>query len=806
MNLNELLAELRGAHRHLVRTWGFSLLAVSLLASGIGAVTLVYSIVDGILIRPLPYEQPGRLVGIEAVNRSKSVVQPAISIADFRDLLNRQKALSVLGAYRPDFATWQRPGETPVQLTCALVTEDFFRTLGVAPVLGRTFTPAEFSVAAPRSIVLSEAAWRQRFNADPAIIGRVITVGDQPTSVVGVMPASLREPAFVDVWLPFAVENPENNARDSRYWVTIGRLAPGASIGQVRAEASTIGQDLARQFPESNRGWDFEAAPLHELRVSGVRTSLWVLLAGTVLLLVVACLNLANLLLARGLKRLGEMAVRSSLGATQGMLVRQVLWECLLLALAGGALGVGLSYGTVHAIANTIPPSVIPRIHEIRIDGSVLLLAFAVTAVAALLAGLFPARQAAQASVAEVLKQGSTRAGTSRGIRRLQRTLVVVQVAVTFVVLTGAMLLWRSLSALNRVEPGVDVQNVYVQQLAPTPSQYDSNLDLAHYFERLETAAAAVPGVSSAAVDASAPLSGISLRFPCTIVGAALDRSEGLQPVYHFITPAFTRVLGQKVLEGRGIEETDTEKTRRVALVSRAFARQIGQGASVIGRHIRVVPWMAPEEVEIVGVLEDARQENLTDAPPPQLYLAQRQSPWFFSTLLVKVAPGQALPRQALRDALQRADGSLPVELIPLSRAIERSTAQPRLLSRLFQLLGAATLGFTLFGIYACISFSVTQRTPEYGLRMALGASPARIVAEMGRELGAQVGLGLAAGWLGSLFFSAVLRTQLYGVGAHDGVTLVVTSSVLVAASLLSALLPSLRASSVPPAMALRSI
>ncbi|PTY04856.1 hypothetical protein DB347_19335 [Opitutaceae bacterium EW11] len=805
MQRTELFAEIRGAYRHLRRTWGFSLLATLLLATGIGAVTLVYSIVDGILIRPLPYPDAGRLVGVQAVNRAKSVVQPAMAIGDFRDLHARQKSLRALGAYRPDFATWQRPGLSPVQLTAALVTEDFFGVLAVRPALGRTFSQGEFSATAPRSIVLSDAAWKRRFNADPGVVGQVITVGDQPTTIIGVMPASLREPAFVDVWLPFPIEAGENLTRDSRYWVTIGRLAEGSTVGQVQTECSTIADDLARRHPETNRGWSLGVAPLHELRVSGVRSSLWVLLAGTVLLLVVACLNLANLLLARGLKRLGEMAVRSSLGATRAMLVRQVLWECLFLAVHGGALGIGLSYAAVHAITKSIPPSIVPRIHEIAIDTRVLALAVIVTALSALLAGIFPARQAARADVAELLKQGSTRAGTSRGIRRLQRVLVVVQVAVTFVVLTGASLLWRSLSALSQVEPGVTVTGLYTLQLAPTPSQFESSLDLARYFERMETAAASVPGVAAAAVDASAPLHGISLRFPCTIVGAALDNSEGLQPVYHFVTPSFTQTVGQRLLEGRWIEETDTEKTRLVAVVNRSLARAIGSGASVLDRKIHVVPWMASGEVEIVGVLTDALQENLVDPAPPQLYLAQRQIPWFFSTLVIKAAPGQALPRQGLREALQRVDGSLPVEFTPLADSIARSTAQPRLLSRLFEILGAATLGFTLFGIYACISFSVTQRTPEYGLRMALGASPGRIVGEMAREVGAQVGAGLAFGCVGAFLFASVLRSQLYGIGAHDGPTLAVTGSVLVATSLLSALVPSLRAGSVPPAMALRN-
>lgn len=796
---------LRSAVRRLRRAPGFSLLAILLLATGIGAVTVVYSLVHGILIRPLPYPAPGRLVGFEAVNHAKSVVQPALSIADFRDFRKRQHALEMLGAYRPDFATLQRPGEPPVQLSAALVTEDFFRTLGVRPLRGRTFRPGEFSVAAPRTVVLSHAVWAGRFDGDPDIVGRVVTLGGQPTTVIGVMPASFREPAFVDVWLPFPVEAPENFARDSRYWTTIGRLAPGATLGQVRAETAAIAADLARQYPDTDRGWTITAARLHELRVHGVRTSLWVLLAATGLLLLVSCLNLANLQLARGLRRTGEMALRQVLGATRRRLLGQILWESVLLGLPGGLAGVGLAWVAVRVFAARVPPTLVPRTQELGIDGPVLLVAAAASLAAGALAGLLPALQAARADAGAWLKEGTARTGVGRGVRRSLSLMVAVQIAVTFVVLTGATLLWRSLTALGRTRPGFTVAGLYLLRAAPAPSQYETNLDLARYYERLVRAAESVPGVTAAAVDASAPLAGITLQFPYAPVGAAEDAAKP-EAVYHFISPDFLAATGLPLRRGRALDARDDEHRAPVALVNERLARLLSPDRPVVGRRLRLVPWMGDRPVEIVGVVGDACQANLTDPPPAQLYLAQRQFPWFFSTLLVRVAPGRALPVAALRQALHRADPSLPVTWTPLREAIARTTAQPRLLSLMFAVLGGATLAFALFGLYACTSFLVAQRTAEFGLRMALGADPARVMAEVLRGAGRLVAAGLLAGAAGAAAFGDLLRSQLHGVGAHDPRTLLATGAVLAVAGLAAALGPAVRAGRVPPAEALRKI
>ncbi|MFT3828835.1 MAG: ADOP family duplicated permease [Opitutaceae bacterium] len=804
MNFAAFSAELGSALRHLRRTPRFAALAIGLLAAGVGAVTLVYSVVNGILLRPLPFARPAELVGFQAVNLGKSIVQPAMSAADFRDLRQRVTSLESFGAYRPDFATWRRPGEQPVQLTVALVTEDFFATLGVAPRLGRVFSRAEFSVSAPRGAVLSHEAWQRRFAGDPAVVGRTITLNDQPCTILGVMPPTLREPAFVDAWLPFPAEASEYFARDSRYWIAIGRLKGDTTAAQVQAEAEAIATDLARQFPDTNRNWTLRAQPLHALRVAGLRSGLLLLLAATGLLLVVACSNLANLLLARGLRRMGEMAVRQALGASGGRLLGQVLLENALLGLAGGGLGVAGAFAVVKLVVNRLPPYLVPRAHEVNVDGRVLLVALGVSVIAGMLAGVLPAWQAARCAIGAALKENSARTGASVGLRRLQRGLVVVQVALTFVVLAGALLLGRSLAKLQAVDPGFRPTNVLLLYAAPAPSQYESQLDLARYFERLVDAVRMVPGIEAAAVDASAPLGGVTLRFPYTIVGEPRENGAGNEAVYNPVTDGFFATLGLRPLAGRLFTPSDDELGQPVVIVNEALACRLAPDGRALGKRLRLVPWLSRSEHEVVGIVRDVRQENLSDAPPPQFYVPQRQATWFFSTLLVRVREGVPPPLAALRDALTKADPGLATEFRMLEDSIAATSLSARMASRLFAVLGGLAFALTLFGVYANLAFAVAQRTREFGLRLALGATPANVVAHMAGEAARLVAAGLALGGAGAWALGGALRNQIVGVGTHDPLLLGGVGVALASAALVAAAWPTWRAASIPPATALR--
>ncbi len=799
-----LPAEIRSAFRQLRRSPAFSMLAIGLLAAGVGAVALVYSVVNGVLLRPLPFHRPAELVGFQSLNQGRSIVQPALSAADFRDLAERCRSFSALGAYRPDFATWTRPGAQPVQLTAALVTEGFFPSLGVAAATGRTFGPGDFPLGAPRAAVLSHAAWLRRFDGDPAVVGRTVVLNEQPHTIVGVMPRKVREPAVVDVWLAFPPESPEYFARDSRFWVAVGRLAPGVSLSRAGAEVATIATDLARSYPETNRGWTLRIAPLQEMRVANLRRSLWALLAATSLLLLVACSNLANLLLARGLRRLDEMAVRRALGATSGTLLRQVLLENALLGLAGGALGIGGAFGVVVLFVRRLPPHLVPRANEITVDAGVVFVVAALSVVAGLVSGALPAWQAARSEIGAVLKESGGRTGPGIAIRRLQGGLVAAQVALTFVVLAGAALLGRGLVGLQVTDTGFRPANVLTLRVAPPSAQFESSLDLARYFERIVDAVALVPGVEAAAVDASAPLAGVTLRYPYTVVGEPPPSDGANEAVLNPVSPGFFDTLALPLRAGRMFTTADDERGRPVIIVNETLARRIAPAGEALGRRLRLVPWLSQSDHEIVGIVGDVRQENLADAPPAQYYVPQRQATWFFSTLLVRVRDLRSAPLAALRAAIGRVDPGVATEFVPLEEAIGATALSARLATGLLAGLGALAFGLTLLGVYASLAFAVAQRTREFGLRQALGASPAAVLRLVVGEALRLLAVGLAIGGAGVLAFGGALRHRLPGIGEIDPVLLAAVGGALALATVGAAAAPALRAAFVPPAVALR--
>ncbi len=553
-----------------------------------------------------------------------------------------------------------------------------------------------------------------------------------------------------------------------------------------------------------NRNWTLRVSPLHELRVAGLGRGLLLLLGATALLLLVACSNLANLLLARGLRRLDEMAIRQALGASASRLLVQVLIENALLGLAGGALGVAGAVAVVVLVVNRLPPYLVPRANEVSVDGGVLLVAVAVSLVAGLLAGALPAWQAARAEIGAVMKENGARTGPGVGMRQLQRGLVVAQVALTFVVLAGAALLGRSLSKLQDVDPGFRPANVLMLRAAPSPSQYETMLDLARYFERLVDAVREVPGVEAAAIDASAPLAGVTLRFPYWVVGEPAESNAGNEAVHNSVTEGFFAAIGLRAVSGRLFTLSDDERGKPVIVVNEALARRLVPGGNALGVRLRLVPWLSQSEHEVVGIVRDVRQENLTDAPPLQYYVPQRQAPWFFTTLLVRVREGQTPPLMALRTALGRADPGLPVEFRTLEDAIAGTALPARMASRLFGALGLLAFALTLFGVYANLAFAVAQRTREFGLRLALGATPGTVVAQMAGEAGRLLAVGLALGGAGAWALGGALRNRIPGVGTHDPLLLLGVGAALALAALAAAAWPTWRAAMVPPATALR--
>ncbi len=798
-----VLHDLHTALRQLRRAPAFTTLATLLLAVGLGATITAYSLFHSIILQPLPYPQPEQLVILRALNPAKAIDQEGVSATDLRDFQDRTTSFSALGGYRPNFAAFTPATGDPAQWVTCLVTGGLFDALRPEPQLGRLFAADEFSFSAPRTVILSDAAWERYFNRRADILNTTIVLDDVPHTVVGVMPATFREPPFVDAWLPFPAESPEYFARDSRYWSAIGRLAPGATPAGAAAEIETLSRDLAREYPDSNRDWSATTRSLLAQRVTALRAGLLLLLATVGLVLLIVCANLANLLLARALAKLPELGIRLALGATASRLARVVAAESLLLALGGGLLGTGLAAIALPAVARHIPPALLPRAHEVALQPAAIGVGLAAALLCASLCAILPAWSLARADVNQWLKEGASRGATHPATRRWQAVLVSGQIALTVAVLAAALLLMRSLARLQAVPPGFDAGNVLLVRLAPPQTRYETNVDLARYYTRLIDEVKRVPGVRSAAVNASSPLTGITLTYPSWREGTATDAASALDAVYAPVSPDFFSTLRLPLQRGRLFDEHDNAGGAPVAIINETYARRLFPDRNPLGQRIMIIPWMGPIYREIVGVVADTRQSALADPPPPQVYVPQTQMPWFFSTLLVRVDRSSAAP--AVRTALRAADPTLPVDLQPLEEAIAQGTTLQRLQTWLLGGFALFALSLSAFGLYASLRFTLALTLPEIGIRLALGATPTGIRRLILARVGRLVAGGLTAGLLLSLPLTHTLRSQLYGIGTADPLTYLALLATLAITALLTALPLAHRAARTPPTTILHS-
>jgi putative ABC transport system permease protein len=803
--MSRLFNELFSACRHLRRAPKFSLLAIAMLALGIGANVAIFSVFQSIFLRPLPYPQSERLIGFKSVNLAKAIVQPALSLADFRDFKARLQSYSALAAYRPDFTGYAPPAGEPVQFVCGRVTEEFFQVFVIVPMLGRTFGPAEFSFGNPRTAVLSHAAWRRYFAEQPDVIGRTILLDDEPVMVIGVMPESFREPEFADIWLPFPIEAPENMVRDSRFWTTIGRLKAGTTIVASQVEAETVARSLEHDFASTNRGWSVALEPLLGLRVGGMRSSLLLLIGAVGLVLLIACVNLANLMLSRGVSRSQELAVRLALGATPAALARTIVFESLLLAICGGVAGVAIAAAGLPLLAAQLPAGLIPRSHDVGVNGMALLFAVLVSSGTGLLFGFLPAWQAWRANVNETLKSSGGRSGSNRFAGRIQAMLIAGQVALTFVVLAAAGLLMKSLLTLQRTHLGFDPTGVTALRISPPQSRWDDFIQLASYYERVLGELRREPGVEAVALNSSAPLSGITLRFPFTVEGRPVEEGASDEAVFSSVSSDYFKLLGVPLLRGRTFEERDdanAARSRPVCMINRAMAKRLFGDDDPIGRRIRTMEWMVRGYREVVGVVGDVKQDSQAEEPTLQLYVPQVQSPWFFTTVLVR---SKGVSAAVLQTAVRRADPVLAISVNTMDEAVARTATQPRIRAILFGLFAVVALGLSAFGIYASISFTVGQRTREIGVRMALGAGPWVIVRWVLNRAMWLAGFGVIVGGIGAWAVTRWLRGALYGVTPGDPWVLGAMALFLPAIVLAAAFIPARRAAGLDPSAALQS-
>jgi putative ABC transport system permease protein len=810
--MQTLLQDLRYGARMLVKKPGFTLIAVITLALGIGANTAIFSIVNTVLLRPLPYPESDQLVLVWGRLPGHGLDKLGASPPEFADYRAQNQVFSAVACYASLGLNLTGGGE-PERITATYVSASLFPVLGVQPVAGRIFWPEEDQPGHNQVVMLSHGLWQRRFAGQTRVIGQTITLNGRSHTVIGVMPASLQflHPE-TEVWKPmgFTAEDLSENERGSHYLSVIARLRPGVTERQAQADLAAIARRMQQQHPtvyQENSGWGATIIGLHAELVGDVQLALWVLLGAVGCVLLVACANVANLLLQRAVTRQREMAIRSALGAGRWRIMQQLLAESPLLALVGGGLGLLLAVWSQDWLLS-LSPADLPRLAEIGIDGRVLGFTFAVSLLTGWLFGLAPGWQSSRLSLNEALKEGSGKSAASGSRHRLRGALVAGEIAVTLVLLIGAGLMLKSLYRLQQVEPGFDPSNVLTMRLALQQARYSEPRRQRAFFEQLLARIASLPGVQAAGAVNYLPLSGTGNRRNFSLEGQPEPK---LNLEFRMISPDYFRALGIRLRAGRLFSERDREDAPRVAIINETFARLFFSNEDPLGKRIRLgneqgpFPWLT-----IVGVVKDVKHGGLDLETSPEMYVPYLQPllpDWNVPPMFLAVRAGSEASNltAAVRSAVQDLDRDQPLySLATMEQLLARSMAPRRFNMLLLAAFASLALLLSVIGIYGVISYSVTQRTHEIGVRIALGARAGdvlRLVVGQGMWL-AVIGVGM--GLVAALALTRLMANLLYRVSTTDPVTFAVIALLLISIALLACYLPARRAMRVDPLVALR--
>ena len=806
--LEVLIQDLRYSARVLRKNPGFAAVVVLTLALGIGANTAIFSIVDAVLLRPLPFPHANRIMALYQTLPEQGVIQNGTSYLNFVDWREQGRSFEAMGAYHDSEVSLSGFGG-PEMVPNAIVTSGLLSTLAGRPILGRVMIPADDEPGAPLVVLMSERLWRRRFGAASDIVGRTITLDKQAFTVIGILPAEFRfpfvEPA-VDLWMPVQQDTQLKalvSRRGGHYLRVVGRLKPGVTVEQAQTELVGIQARLAAQYPAENAGWGARVAPLQQEIVGDVQLELLVLLGAVAVVLLIACVNVANLLVARATSRSRELAVRAALGAGKRRIIRQLLTESLLLGGIGGALGAATAWWAMRAMNQWLPDD-LPRIHNIEVDAPVLWFTLGLTLLVSLLFGLAPALQATSGNLANGLKEGMR--GSSDGIvpEFVRGALVTAEVALAVVLLTGAGLLLHSFVKLQSVSPGFRTKGILTATVTLPQSQYTKPEEWAAFSRRALQQIKALPGVTDAAAAAPLPMSGrINLAF--TIDGRSQTPEDHTAANYSTVSPAYFQVMGIPILRGRAFDERDIATSQNVTIISDSFARRYFQKEDPLGRHLSLGFPPNRTSKEIVGVAADIKSVSLDAPAEPATYAPYEQSPFWALSFAVRTEGDPATLALAVRARIHELDKDLPIEDVrPIGVLLANSVALPRFRTLLVALFGALALILAAVGIYGVISYSVAQRTREIGLRMALGAAPAGILKLVLRQGMKPVLAGLSVGLLGAFGLTRLFRSLLFGVTPGDPLTYGGTIFLLLMIAILARYVPARRAMRVDPMIALR--
>lgn len=795
--------DLRYGARLLRRSPAFSIVAILTLALGIGANTAIFSVVNAVLLRPLPFPEPDRLVRLWESQPAKGYHGNVVNPFNFLTWRERTRSFQSMAAISGSTSNITGEGE-PLAIDGMRVSPEFFSVLGVAPFLGRAFTAEDGIPGRDSSVILGYGFWQSRYAGDRNIVGRKITVNGEPCSVVGVLPAGFHFPnAKADIWVPMPADRGEASRR-GRYLTTIARLKPGVSLKQAQQDLAGVAGQLSREWPEMDKGWSADVSPFLQDVTDGVRLPLLVLLAAVGLVLLIACANVANLLLMRSSGRLHEVAVRAALGAGRRRILQQLLSESLLLALAGWAAGLAVGYWGLRGLLAMIPPNTpLPRMESIHLDSGVFLFAFAISLLTAILFGLVPAIQVSRPELRNALGQGTLRSGVG-GSRVLRQALVVTEVALALLLLTAAGLMMRSFQRLISVDPGFQPERLLTMEMFTSPAKYSDNQKRSRYLDRILGEVRSVPGVRAAASVHFLPLTGMASSSCFAPADEPPPNVSSPGAEFLVISPGYFQAMGTPMLSGRGFGQRDSFGSPSVLVVNRAFARRFFAGRNPIGQRLNVC-WTLPGAAEIVGVVADARQVDLKAAPKPTIFVSNAQSPMYFARLVVRT---RSDPRRLIRSveaAIHRIDPAQAVsDVETMDEVFSDSVARPRFQLALLAVFAGLAVLLAAIGVYGVVSYSVSRRTREIGIRVALGARSGDVSRLVLREGLLLAGAGVAMGLAGAYASTRVLRSLLFEVTPTDPLTLGSVAGLLLAVAVLAALLPARRAAKVDPLVALR--
>ena len=818
--MNTLLNDLRYALRRLGHKPGFTAVVVLILALGIAANTAIFSVVNSVLLAPLPYEDPDGLLVVKETNPSKTVERNSVSPGNFLDLQQAQVFESVAAFYETS-TTLQGTQDTE-QVATAQVAVDFFKTLGVKPALGQ-LPPQDISGAAfevgrflsgERMVLISDGLWKRRYASDPSIVGKKITINHTEWEVIGVMPAGFSVPSKeTELWLPWDIARtynaerfPKGPPRDWRFLNTVGRMKQGTSTEETQKRLSLFFDGLAERFPETNRGWTATVVPLHEEVVRSSRLILLVLSGAVGMVLLLACANVAGLVLAQSTGRKREFALRLALGASRARLIRQQLTESLLLALLSGVAGIGLAWWGLDLLLSLAPLDT-PRISEVAINATVLLFALAISITTAVIFGLLPALKSSKAELFSTLKDAGTKGLTGRlSNQRLRNAVVIAEVSLALVLVTCAGLFVRSFVQLISVDPGFNSKNLLTMHITLDGETYGRRA--ADYYRQLIERIEALPSVTSAAATSTLPMSDVGVDFtrPYWRAGDPEPTGDGEKVAVRMATPGYFKTMGISLLQGRNFTEQDRRDTVAVIIVNQRMADKVWPNENPVGKRLMLDYNRGKYAYEVVGVTGGIRYYGLKVEPRPEVFIPHAQNAYLPMNLVVRTSSDPNRLVEAVKAQVREMDPAQAVSNVrTMETLVSRSVAADRFSMWLLGLLASVALALAATGLFSLLSYLVSQRTHEIGVRMALGARQGdifRLVLGRGALL---LAAGLAIGLGASFVCARLFSSLLFGVSAGDPLTFMITPALLSLAALLACYVPARRATKVDPMVALRT-